>query len=70
LKEKLAVKSAPEVPEAEKLVDYIEQAIELTRNLARDFFSLELEREGLIVGLQALAEDITERFRVDCVFDG
>ena len=58
------------MPEAEKLVDYIEQAIELTRNLARDFFSLELEREGLIVGLQALAEDITERFRVDCVFDG
>ena len=70
LKEKLAVKSAPEVPEAEKLVDYIEQGIELTRNLARGFFSLELEPEGLIVGLQGLAEDITERFRVDCVFDG
>src|SRR5437899_2975563 len=70
LKEKLAVKSAPEVPEAEKLVDYIEQGIELTHNLARGFFSLELEPEGLIVGLQGLAEDITERFRVDCVFDG
>src|SRR5438132_5957743 len=70
LKEKLAVRSAPEAPEAEKLVDYIEQGIELTRNLARGFFSLELEPEGLIVGLQGLAEDITERFRVDCVFDG
>ena len=58
------------MPEAEKLVDYIEQGIELTRNLARGFFSLELEPEGLIVGLQGLAEDITERFRVDCVFDG
>jgi signal transduction histidine kinase len=70
LKEKLAVRAAPEVPEAEKLVDYIEQGIELTRNLARGFFSLELEREGLIVGLQGLAEDITERFRIDCVYDG
>jgi len=70
LKEKLAVRAAPEVPEAEKVVDYIEQGIELTRNLARGFFSLELEREGLIVGLQGLAEDITERFRIDCVFDG
>jgi signal transduction histidine kinase len=70
LKEKLAVREAPEVPEAEKVVDYIEQGIELTRNLARGFFSLELEREGLIVGLQSLAEDIAERFRIDCVFDG
>jgi signal transduction histidine kinase len=70
LKEKLAVRAAPEAPEAEKVVDYIEQGIELTRNLARGFFSLELEGEGLIVGLQGLAEDIKERFRIDCVFDG
>lgn len=47
----------------------MKQGIELTRNLARSFFSLELEGEGLIVGLQGLAEDIKERFRIDCVFD-
>lgn len=69
LREKLAVRAAPEVPEAEKVVDYIEQGIELTRNLARGFFSPELEAEGLIAGLQGLAEDISERFQINCVFD-
>src|SRR5947199_5489316 len=69
LREKLAARAAPEVPEAEKVVDYIEQGIELTRNLARGFFSPELEAEGLIAGLQGLAEDISERFRINCVFD-
>ena len=70
LREKLAVRAAPEVPEAEKVVDYVEQGIELTRNLAHGFFSPELEADGLIVGLQGLAENIRERFRVDCVFYG
>ena len=37
---------------------------------ARGFFSPELEAEGLMVALQGLAENITERFRIDCVFDG
>jgi signal transduction histidine kinase len=70
LKEKLAAKAAPEVPEAEKVVDYIEQGVELTRNLARGFFSPELEAEGLVVSLQGLAENISERFQTNCVFDG
>ena len=70
LKEKLAARAAPEVPEAERVVDYVEQGIELTRNLALGFFSPELEAEGLIVGLQGLAENIRERFQMNCVFEG
>jgi signal transduction histidine kinase len=70
LKEKLSVRAAPEVPEAEKLVRYVEEGIDLTRNLARGFFSPELEADGLTVALQGLAENITERFRINCVFDG
>src|SRR6266478_7353111 len=70
LKEKLGTKSAPEVAEAEKLVRYVEEGIDLTRNLARGFFSPELEADGLIAALQGLAENITERFRINCVFDG
>jgi signal transduction histidine kinase len=70
LKEKLAARAAPEAPEAEKVVDYIEQGIELTRNLARGFFSPELDAEGLVAGLQGLAENIKERFRINCAFDG
>jgi len=70
LKEKLAARSAPEVVEAEKLVRYVEEGIELTRNLARGFFSPELEAGGLIVALQNLAENVRERFGINCVFDG
>jgi signal transduction histidine kinase len=70
LKEKLAARSAPEVPEAEKLVRYVEEGIDLTRNLARGFFSPELEADGLMMALQGLAENITERFRIPCVFEG
>lgn len=70
LKEKLAAKSAPEVPEAEKLVHYVEEGIDLTRNLARGFFSPELEADGLGVALEGLAENISERFAVNCIFHG
>jgi signal transduction histidine kinase len=70
LKEKLATRSAPEVPDAEKLVHYVEEGIDLTRNLARGFFSPELEADGLMAALRGLAENISERFRIPCVFDG
>src|SRR5437016_60457 len=70
LKEKLTARSAPEVPEAEKLVHYVEEGIDLTRNLARGFFSPELEADGLSMALQGLAENISERFAVNCIFHG
>ena len=69
LKEKLAARSATETAEAEKLVRYVEEGIDLTRNLARGFFSPELEAEGLVVALQNLAETVTERFGINCVLD-
>jgi signal transduction histidine kinase len=70
LKEKLALRSASETAEAEKLVRYAEEGIDLTRNLARGFFSPELDADGLTVALQGIAENITERFGIDCVFEG
>ena len=70
LKEKLAARSAPEVDEAEKLIRYVEEGIDFTRNLARGFFAPELDSEGLVAALQDLAEKATERFHVDCTFDG
>jgi signal transduction histidine kinase len=70
LKEKLAARSAPETGEAEKLVRCVEEGIDLTRNLARGFFSPELEAEGLVVALQNLAETVSERFGINCVLDG
>ena len=70
LNEKLTARSAPEVGEAEKLVRYVEEGIDLTRSLARGFFSPELDAEGLMVALQHLAESVSERFRINCVVDG
>jgi signal transduction histidine kinase len=70
LKEKLALRSASETAEAEKLVRYVEEGIDLTRNLARGFFSPELDADGLTVALQGLADNIADRFGIDCVFDG
>jgi signal transduction histidine kinase len=70
LKDKLASRSAPEVTEAEKLVRYVEEGIDLTRNLARGFFSPELEADGLSVALEGLAENISERFAINCIFHG
>ena len=70
LKEKLAARSAVETGEAEKLVRCVEEGIEITRNLARGFFSPELDAEGLVVALQHLAETVRERFGINCVLDG
>jgi len=66
LREKLADRSASEVADADKVVHYLEEGIDLTRNLARGFFSPELEADGLNVALYGLAANITERFRVPC----
>jgi two-component system sensor kinase FixL len=71
LRDKLENQSAPEVvKEADKVIDYIEQGIDLSRNLARGFFAPELDAEGLAFALQSLAENMTERFQVPCSFSG
>jgi len=51
-------------------VRYVEEGIDLTRNLARGFFSPELEADGLSVALEGLAENISERFAINCIFHG
>jgi signal transduction histidine kinase len=70
LREKLASRAAGEVPDADKVVRYLEEGIDLTRNLARGFFSPELEADGLSMALQGLAENVSERFGVACTFNG
>ena len=70
LREKLASRSATEVSDADKVVRYLEEGIDLTRNLARGFFSPELEADGLSVALQGLAANVSERFGVICNFKG
>lgn len=69
LRENLAMRGVPEVAEADKVVRYIEEGIDLTRNMARGFFSPELDADGLGVALQGLAENMAERFQAHCKID-
>ena len=68
--DKLAARSANEVPDADKVVRYLEDSIDLTRNLARGFFSPELDADGLGVALHGLAANFSERFGIQCNFNG
>ena len=70
LRDKLEGRSAPEVGEADKVIGYIEEGIDLSRNLARGFFAPELDAEGLAFALSSLVENMTERFQVPCQFSG
>jgi signal transduction histidine kinase len=69
LRENLLKRGASEVDEADKVVRYIEEGIDLTRNLARGFFSPELDADGLGVALHGLAENMAERFQAHCKID-
>ena len=69
LAKKLAGKSAPESLAANRLVDMMEEAIELTRQLARSLHPIELQSDGLTDALQNLAANLSKAFNVACRFE-
>jgi signal transduction histidine kinase len=69
LRERLAARGLTEAAQADQIVRYIEEGIDMSRNLARGLFSPELEADGLMMALQGLAENMTDRFKVPCQFD-
>jgi signal transduction histidine kinase len=69
LRERLAARGMVESAQADQVVRYIEQGIDMSRNLARGLFSPELEADGLMMALQGLAENMTDRYHVPCNFD-
>jgi two-component system, LuxR family, sensor kinase FixL len=64
----LASASLPLEREAEKAVELVEDAIDLTRSIAKGLFPLELEGEGLPAALMELSRTIQDRHRVVCAF--
>jgi len=70
LSQKLAGRSLPETKEANRLVELVEDAIELTRQLARGLHPLEMRAGHLAEGFQELAASASERFNVSCQFEG
>ena len=69
LGDRLAAKSLPEATDAGKVVQLVEDGIELARNLARGLYPVEMESEGLMAAFQELATSVTKGTRVRCVFE-
>ena len=66
LAKKLANKSTVEPATADHVVAMVEEAIELTRNLARTLHPIELGADGLVDALQNLAANLSKAFNVSC----
>jgi signal transduction histidine kinase len=64
----LEKESFPQKKDADKAVELVEQAIELTRNVAKGLFPLELEGQGLGGALLELSRSTADRYRITCEF--
>jgi signal transduction histidine kinase len=65
---KLENASLPFAREADKAVELVEGAIDLTRSIAKGLFPLELEGEGLPAALLELSRTIQKRYPIVCEF--
>ena len=69
LGQKLAAQSLPEAAEADRLVELIEEGIELTRTMARSLHPIEIQAGRLVDNFQELAASTSDRFKVSCRFE-
>jgi signal transduction histidine kinase len=69
LGQKLAGRSLPEAAEADRLVELIQEAIELTRTLARSLHPIEIQSGRLADNFQELAASTSHRFKISCQFE-
>jgi signal transduction histidine kinase len=66
---KLAAKSLADAAAMAHIVAMVEGAIELTRRLARGLHPFDLSGEGFADALRELAANISEGFKIPCVFE-
>ena len=66
LAKKLANKSAVEPAAVDHVVTMVEDAIELTRNLARTLHPIGMGADGLVDALQNLSANLSKAFNVSC----
>ena len=69
LGDKLEARGLPEAADAGRVVTLVEEGITLARSLARGLAPVELEAEGLMAALRELAQNVSERFKVNCTFE-
>ena len=68
LAERLTAHALAEAEDAERIVGLIEDAIELTRSLARGLSPVAMDADGLSVALAELADQTTAQFYLPCAF--
>lgn len=67
--QKLAADDKPEAADTGRIVQLVEQAIELTRKLSRGLSPVELKPGHLREDFQALAQQSSEKFKIICRFE-
>jgi signal transduction histidine kinase len=68
LADKLELRQAGEAADARKVVEFVEEAIEQTRELAKGLLLAEIERHNLAAELSELAGTAEAQFHIACVF--
>jgi signal transduction histidine kinase len=69
LEEKLAALNLPTATDAKKLVEIIEESINLSRRLAKGLYPVEMEADGLMLALEEFVATSSELFKVACRFE-
>jgi signal transduction histidine kinase len=69
LKEDLADKNPSDAVQAQRVVELLEQGVELARQSAKGLDPVALDAEGLMSALEDLTETTRKLHRVDCVFE-
>ncbi|HYG34178.1 MAG TPA: ATP-binding protein, partial [Clostridia bacterium] len=58
-----------EAATAQRIADFLDQAISEARQLSRGLFPIRLEADGLPSAIEELARSTRERFQLDCHFE-
>jgi signal transduction histidine kinase len=69
LEDKLADKALPETAAANRIVELIEEAIGMTRSIARGLNPVEMQAVGIEDNFHDLATTISEQFNITCKFE-
>jgi len=69
LGQRLKEKALPEATAANRLVELVEEAIDLTRTLVRGLHPSEMQAERFVDNFQELATGTSERFKISCKFE-
>ena len=69
LEEKLAALNLPLAADASKMVEMVEQGIDLSRKLAKGLYPVEMAADGLMLALEEYTATTRELFKVACRFE-